>query len=246
MPSRRSNSTNQRATVAPILRKLRSHADPEAVKGMARYGITSGKVFGISAPILRAMAKEIGPNHTLALQLWSTGFLEARVLAALIEDPEAITEAQMERWAKDFDNWAICDTCCGSVFDRTPYAWGKAVAWSRRKEEFIKRAGFALMAWLAVHDKRADDKHFFRFLSIIKREANDERNFVKKAVNWALRQIGKRNIALNKLAVETARDIQRIGSSSGRWIASDALRELTSISVRVRLRKKRSSHAAFR
>jgi 3-methyladenine DNA glycosylase AlkD len=213
---------------------------------MVRYGITSRKVFGISAPILRTMAKEIGENHALALRLWSTGYLEARILAALIDDPGAVTRKQMERWVADFDNWAVCDACCGNLFDRTPFAWEKAVAWSCRKEEFVKRAGFALMAWLAVHDKKAEDKLFLKFLTVIRREATDERNFVRKAVNWALRQIGKRSSFLNRHALKTARGIQKIDSASSRWIATDALRELTTNSVQLRLKKKDSRRAALR
>jgi 3-methyladenine DNA glycosylase AlkD len=222
-----------------ILRRLQSLGDPKAVEGMARYGITTRKVFGVSTPELRKMAKEIGKNHNLAQELWSVDVLETRGLAFLIDDPSEVTEKQMEQWVWEFDNWAVCDGCCANLFDKTVFAWKKAVEWSHRNREFEKRAAFTLMAALAVHDKKAADKQFVSFLPIIKREAKDERNFVKKAVNWALRQIGKRNLALNKKAIQTAKEIQRLDSKSARWIAADALRELTSAAVQRRLAKRR-------
>jgi 3-methyladenine DNA glycosylase AlkD len=184
------------------------------------------------------MARKIGKNHKLAQQLWSTGILEARGIAALVDEPSRVTEKQMEQWVKDFDNWAVCDRCCMNLFDKTIFAWKKAVEWSRRKEEFEKRAAFSLMAVLAVHDKKAEDKRFLSLLPIIRREAVDDRNFVRKAVNWALRQIGKRNLALNKKAIQTAKEIQGLDSRSARWIAADALRELTSVAVHRRLTRK--------
>jgi 3-methyladenine DNA glycosylase AlkD len=153
----------------------------------------------------------------------------------MIDAPEKVTEAQLERWVKDFDSWDVCDQDCSNLFDQTKFAHKKAVEWSKRREEFIKRAGFVLMAALAVHDKEADNEKFLRFLRVIKREATDERNFVKKAVNWALRQIGKRNLSLNKSAIMTGKEIQKIDSKSARWIASDAIRELTSRMVQKRL-----------
>ena len=206
---------------------------------MARFGITSKKAYGISVPIIRKLAKEIGQEHILAQKLWSSGILEARIIGALIDDPALVSEGQMDRWATDFDNRAICDACCGNLFDKTPFAWKKARGWSERKEEFVKRAGFALMAYLAVHDKKADDESFLKFLPVIKREAIDERNFVKKAVNWALRQIGKRSLSLNRKSIRTALEIQKINSTSARWIATDALREFTSVPVAKQLKKKR-------
>ena len=153
----------------------------------------------------------------------------------LIEDPVQVTEEQMERWAKDFDSWSIVDGCCGNLFDKTPFAYAKAVEWSCRPEEYVKRAAFVLMATLSVHDKGAEDEEFLKFLPIIKRESTDERNFVRKAVNWALRQIGKRNLRLNEAAVSTAREINMIDSRGARWIASDTLRELTGDWVKARL-----------
>lgn len=220
-----------------IITKLKSFSNPEAVAGMARFGIDISKAYGISAPTLRQLAKEIGTNHVLAQRLWASGIHEARILAALIDDPQLVTEAQMESWVKDFHSWDICDACCGNLFDKTPFAYRKAVEWSSRKEEFVKRAGFALMAYLAVHDKAAKDEVFLKFLPLIKRHAVDERNFVKKAVNWALRQIGKRSRSLNRAAIQTAKAIQKIDSKSARWVAADALRELTSAKIKNRLRR---------
>jgi len=223
-----------------LLKRLQLLGDPKAAQGMARFGIVSKKVLGVSAVSLRKLAREIGKDHELAAKLWTRGVLEARLLAALTDEPHKVTEKQMERWVKDFDNWAVCDTCCSVLFDKTPLAWRKAAEWSRRKEEFVKRAGYALMAALAVHDKAADDRRFAKFLPPIKRGSTDERNFVKKAVNWALRQIGKRNLKLNKLAIKMANDIHAIDSPGTRWIASDALRELTSAAVQRRLRRKKA------
>lgn len=218
-----------------ILRKLKSLSDPKAVEGMARFGINPKKTYGVSVPSLRAMAKEIGRNHVLAQQLWSSGIHEARILAGMIDIPDMVTEEQMESWVKDFDSWDVCDQCCSNLFDKTGFAFKKAVEWSSRNEEFVKRAGFVLMAALAVHDKKAKDEEFLKFLPMIKRESVDDRNFVRKAVNWALRQIGKRSIDLNEEAIKTAKEIQRLDSKSARWIAADALRELTSEVVQKRL-----------
>jgi len=219
-----------------ILRRLKSFANPEAVAGMARFGINPKNTYGISIPTLRTLAKEIGRDHSIAQQLWASGIHEARILASMIDDPKLVAEKQMERWVKDFDSWDVCDQCCGNLFDKTPFAYQKAMEWSGKKKEFIKRAGFALMAWLAVHDKKAGDREFTKFLPAIIRESTDERNFVKKAVNWSLRQIGKRNRNLNKQAIIAAKGIQKIDSKSARWIATDALRELTSQRVREKLR----------
>jgi 3-methyladenine DNA glycosylase AlkD len=220
-----------------ILDRLRSLGDPKAVEGMARYGIRSTNALGVSAPKLRRFAREIGRSHDLAAQLWRTGIYDARILASLIDDPARVTVRQMERWAKDFDSWAVCDAACCCLFDKTPHAWAKAVEWTERPEEYVKRAGFVLMAALAVHDKKAPDERFEAFLPLIARHATDERNFVKKAVNWALRQIGKRNRRLNLLAIQTGERIRQIDSRAARWIASDALRELNSEKVRRRLKR---------
>ncbi|MFH0954180.1 MAG: DNA alkylation repair protein, partial [Verrucomicrobiota bacterium] len=215
-----------------------SLANPANVAGMARYGISTKGTLGVSVPALRQMAKEIGTDHQLAGQLWASGIHEARMLAGFIDDPEQVTEKQLERWVRDFDSWDVCDLVCSDLFDRTEYAWRKAVEWSRREEEFVKRSGFVLMAALAVHDKKAPDRAFLKFLPIMKREARDERNFVKKAVNWALRNIGKRNRALNKAAIRMAKEIRKIDSRSARWIASDALRDLEGAAVQKRLERR--------
>ncbi len=208
---------------------------------MARFGIPVGRALGIPTPDIKRLAREIRRDHRLALELWRTGILEARALAAMIEEPKRASERQIERWVKDFDGWSICDGCCLYLIVRLPFAWRKAFEWSRRKREFEKRAGFALAAVLTVHDKQAPDARFLRFLPVIKRQARDERNFVKKAVNWALRQIGKRNRRLNRAALETARESSQIDSPAARWIAADALRELTSPAVQARLRHSRAT-----
>jgi 3-methyladenine DNA glycosylase AlkD len=218
-----------------ILERLKSLANAENVAGMARFGINPEKTLGISVPVLRKMAREIGRDHALAQELWSSGVHEARILAALIDDPRLVTEAQMDAWAADFDSWDVCDQCGANLFDKTELAYRKAVEWAARDEEFVKRAGFALMAALAWHDKRAPDEAFLAFLPVIKRESVDGRNFVRKAVNWALRTIGKRNAALNIRAIATAEEIQATGSKPARWVAADALRELTSEKVQERL-----------
>ncbi|MFA4947692.1 MAG: DNA alkylation repair protein [Candidatus Krumholzibacteriia bacterium] len=231
----RSTCRAGRATCAEIVAELESLANPANVAGMARYGINSKNTLGVSIPCLRAMAKRIGKDHALARELWASSVHEARILAGLVDDPAMVTAAQLERWVKDFDSWDVCDGACSNLFDRTPFAWDKAVAWSARSGEFVKRAGFVLMAALAVHDKKAPDERFRKFFPLIERESADERNFVKKAVNWALRQIGKRNRALNGNAIAAAKRIRKIESKSARWIAADALRELESTAVRERL-----------
>ena len=221
---------------AAILREMELAANPAAVAGMARYGITAKKVYGLSTPALKKWAREIGKDHALAQQLWATEILEARGLAGLVDEPVRVSERQMERWVKDFDSWAVCDGTCLNLFRKTPFAHRKCREWSSRPEEFVKRAGFTLMACLAVHDKGAPDGAFLAFLPLIQREAVDERNFVKKAVNWALRQIGKRNRRLNRAAIQAAQTIQRLDSRSARWIAADALRELRNDAVQRRLK----------
>jgi 3-methyladenine DNA glycosylase AlkD len=220
-----------------ILEELKSLSDPKAVEGMARFGIKLKNAYGVSIPNLRKIAKRIGKNHHLAQELWSSGVHEAKILASLIDEPKKVTNRQMERWVADFDSWAICDLCCSNLLDKTDSAYQKAIEWSERDEEFVKRAGFVLMAALAIHDKKAEDAAFLQFLPLIKRESVDQMNFVKKAVNWALRQIGKRNITLNKKAIEVAKEIQNIDSKSARWIATNALRELTSETVQKRLHR---------
>lgn len=219
-----------------IIKKLKSLANPKNVAGMARFGINPRNTLGVSVPKIRSMAKKIGKNHDLALKLWDSKIHEARLLAGFIAQPQKTTEKQMEKWVKDFDSWDVCDQVCSNLFDKTGFAYKKAFQWSRRKEEFVKRAGFVLMAALSVHDKKARDKEFEKFFPVLKKESADQRNFVKKAVNWALRQIGKRNLNLNKKAIKLAKEIQKTDSKSAKWIAADAIRELTDAKTRKRLR----------
>ena len=225
----------EKTQVREILNRLKSLSSPDSLKGMGRFGIHTEKAFGVSIPNLRKIAKALRGNHTLALQLWESGVHEARILAGMMDDPQMVNEPQMEEWVQGFDSWDLCDQCCSNLFDKTKLAYPKAIEWSKRKEEFVKRAGFVLMACLAVHDKEKNDKAFEKFLSIIQKESKDDRNFVKKAVNWALRQIGKRNPSLHRKAIETARAIHHSKTKTARWIAADALRELESAGVRMRL-----------
>jgi 3-methyladenine DNA glycosylase AlkD len=214
---------------------LRTLESPKDREGMARYGIKTDKAFGVSLYVLRDMAKDIGTDHALALALWDTGIHEAQLLAGIVDDPAQVTEEQMDRWVADFDSWDICDQGCSNLFDRTPFAYKKAFEWADDEREFVRRAGFVMMAALAVHDKKAGDEAFEQFSPVMKKYATDDRNFVRKAVNWALRNIGKRSPVLNRKAVEAAREIQAIGGKSARWIAADALRELEGEKVQQRL-----------
>ncbi len=219
-----------------ILRRLRANGDPAAVAGMARYGIVGPEVFGVKVPVLRAMAREFGRDHDLAAQLWAYPSRETRVLATMIDHWQWVDEAQMARWAADFDSWEICDQACGNLFAHTPHAYAKAIEWSARPEEFVKRAAFVLMADLAHRDQKTTDAALAAFLPVIEREADDGRNFVKKAVNWALRDIGKRNPALNAQAIVTAERLIARPAPAARWNGRDARRELTSEKVRAMLR----------
>jgi 3-methyladenine DNA glycosylase AlkD len=224
-------------TTDDVLKELKKHFSQKNIDGMARFGINSEKAFGVSTPVIKSIAKKIGRNHLLALKLWETGYLEARAIALFIADPKLVTKSLMNKWVRDFDSWATCDGTCLHLFGYTPYAFDKAFEWCKRKEEYVRRAGFALMAVLAVHDKQRNDKDFLKFFPLIKEYSTDERNFVKKAVNWALRQIGKRSMFLNKEAIKLALEIQKIESKSARWIANDALRELKNPKTYVRKRK---------
>jgi len=221
-----------------IIKQLKSMYNQKNVEGMARYGINPKNNLGISIYKLRSLSKEIGTDHELSLKLWKSGIHDAKLLAVFIEDPLKVTEKQMDFWVNDFDSWDVCDQACTSLFDLTPYAWKKVYEWAKRDEEFVKRGAFSLFAGLAVHDKKAEDMKFEAFFSIIKKESTDERNYVKKAVNWALRNIGKRNYNLNKKAIEIAKEIQKINSKSAKWIANDAIRELTNEKVQKRIKKK--------
>jgi 3-methyladenine DNA glycosylase AlkD len=219
-----------------ILERLKSAADPHAVAGMARFGIMVTTAYGVSIPQVRTLARELGTDHELAQDLWASGVHEARILASMIDDPNQVTDAQLERWVLDFDSWDLCDQCCVNLFRKTAAAYQKAIDWSAREEEFVKRAGFVLIAALAVHDKGAADSAFLQFLTIIKREAGDNRHVVKKAINRALRQIGKRNHYLNHCVLKTAEEMLANDSTTAHWIASDAIRELTSEKVQNRIR----------
>ncbi len=242
-PTKRSNSAHllkaaRKWTRAAALRELKSLADPKARAKLEYFGVNVPKAYGISAPALHAFARHIGKDQELAEQLWSSGIHEARILAALIGEPERVTPAQMERWVRDFDSWDVVDTACCYLYAHAKPAWDKIHEWSSRRAEFEKRAAFSLAAYLSYKDKDAEDARFERFLSIIEREAHDERNFVRKAVNWALRNIGKRNLRLNAAAIRSAERIRQQDSRAARWIARDALRELKSQAVQTRLRKK--------
>ena len=226
------------ASVNEVLQRLKAKARLDQIEGMARYGMTAEGRLGVSVPEMRKLAKELGKDHDLALELWRTGIPDARIVAALVGEPEKLTETQMEDWVKDINSWDVCDQVCMNLFDKSPLAWKKITEWSAHEKEFVKRTAFSLIASLAVHDKEADDQKFIDLLFFIKREAPDERNFVKKAVNWALRSIGKRNPNLNRAAIEAAADIRRLESKPARWIASDALRELQSDAVQKRLKRK--------
>jgi 3-methyladenine DNA glycosylase AlkD len=216
---------------------LKRHGTKATRDGMARYAIPSDKAFGVTVGTLRSYAKRLGRDHELAGALWAARWYEARMLACFVDDPALVTPAQMDRWCRDFDSWAICDTACFALFDRAPHAWKKVDAWAPRKEEFVRRAAFALLASLSVHDKKASDAPFLRGLRLIERAAADERNFVKKAVNWALRSIGKRNAALNAASVKVARTLAASAKPAARWVGKDALRELAGASVKRRLAK---------
>jgi 3-methyladenine DNA glycosylase AlkD len=235
---RRGSKPARMSTEAAMLRELRNLADPEVRAKMAYFGINVPKAYGISAPELHGLARQIGKDQQLAEELWSSGVHEARILAALIGEPEKITAGQMERWVRDFDSWDVVDTVCCYLYAYAKPAWKKVHEWSSRKAEFEKRAAFSLAAYLSYKDKTAGNARFERFFSVIEREAHDERNFVRKAVNWALRNIGKRNLRLNRGAVRAAERIRRQGSRSACWIAADALRELKSEAVQARLRRR--------
>lgn len=228
-----------RSRLDDILQRLKHLANPENVAGMARFGINPKGTYGVSIPTLRAIAKESGVDHNLARNLWQSGVHEARILASMIDDPAEVSAKQMDGWASDFDSWDVCDQVCSNLFDKTSHAYSKVVEWSAREEEYVKRAAFALMAALSVHDKKAPDDAFERFLPIIREQASDNRNYVRKAVSWALRSIGKRNILLNHKATAVATVLKKSNAKSSRWVGSDAHRELTSDKVRRKLASRR-------
>ena len=225
------------ASVKDVLDQLQSKARPEQLQGMAKYGMTVEQRLGVSVPDMRTLAKEIGRDHKLALDLWRTGIAETKIVAAMVGDPDKLTEEQMEDWVTGINSWDVCDQVCMNLFERNQLAWKKIIDWSEREDEFVKRTAFSLIACLAWHDKKASDDRFIEVLPVIIRGATDERNFVKKAVSWALRNIGKRNLNLNKAAIDTAKEIKRLDSKAARWVASDTLRELESEAIRSRLKR---------
>lgn len=227
------------ATLEEVLEKLKAKARPEQLEGMARYGMSVEKRLGVAVPEMRKIAKDAGKDHALAQALWQTGIDEARIMASMVDLPEQVSEDQMEAWVSDFNSWDVCDQVCMNLFEKTSLAWKKIKDWSKREEEFVKRAAFALIACLAWHDKTASDDIFVQAFPIIQAGATDERGMVKKAVSWALRNIGKRNLTLNQAAIDAAERIGKSDSKSARWIAADALRELKSEAVQSRLQKKK-------
>jgi 3-methyladenine DNA glycosylase AlkD len=220
-----------------IMKQLQEKSRPGQLTGMKRYGMNVDKRLGVAVPEMRAIAKKTAKDHHLALALWKTGIPDAMITASMVDIPADVTEEQMEDWVKDFNSWDVCDQVCMNLFDKTPFAWKKVVDWSKREEEFVKRAAFALIACLAWHDKGAPDEKFIELLPVIIAQVTDERNFVKKAVNWALRHIGKRNINLNRIVLQAAQDILTIESKTAKWIAADAIKDLTSETTLRRLNK---------
>jgi 3-methyladenine DNA glycosylase AlkD len=233
---RRSEDPPIEQQVESALAWLKSHSSKATRDGMARYAIPSDHAYGVAMKDIKAHGKKLGRNHALALALWDTGVYEARMLASFVGDPAKLTAAQMDRWCRDFDNWAFCDAMSFNLFDRTPHAWAKVDEWSGRRKEFEKRTAFALLWSLTVHDKAAPDDRFLDGLALIEREAGDERNFVKKAVNMALRAVGKRNRKLHAAAIAVAKRLSKSTDATERWVGSDALRELQSASVAKRLK----------
>lgn len=220
--------TSTKINVDEALAWLEKHSSRKIREEMLpRYGINAPKAFGVSVANLRTLAKITGRNHEFALALWETGWYEARMLASLVDEPERVTPSQMDRWCRDFDNWGICDTVCFHLFDRSPHAYRKVEQWAKRRDEFVRRGAFALMASLALHDKEASDDHFTKWFPLIEEGANDDRNFVKKGVSWALRGIGKRNPKLKSAAIKVAERLASSPQASARWVGKDALRDLT-------------------
>ena len=222
-------------TLDEVVAKLRALENKDRLAGKAHFGINVDKALGLSMPEIRGVAKTVTKDHELAEALWQTDLHETRLIASMIDHPKWVSEDQMDRWVVDFDSWDVCDQTCGELFDKTPFVTKKIHEWSTREEEFVKRAAFALMAWQAVHDKKRDDQDFLPYLALIEREAKDARNFVKKAVNWALRQIGKRSAALHPYALKLAEKLAADQDKTARWIGADAVRELKSEKVTKRL-----------
>jgi len=226
--------------VEDVLELLDAAAESERLEGMERYGISVEKRMGVTVPEMRKIAKQVGRDHELALELWQTGIAEAMIVASMVDEPPEVTEAQMDEWVKDFNSWDLCDQVCMNLFEKTPFAWEKIREWAKCEQEFVKRAAFALIACLAWHDKSAPDKKFIELIPIINDGATDERNFVKKAVSWALRNIGKRNRNLNQIVLENTQILKVSESKTARWIGSDTLRDITSPAAKRRLTKEES------
>lgn len=224
--------------VTALIARLEALASPADAAGMARFGIRGARVLGVPVKTLRALARETGRSHALAEGLWASGIHEARILASIVAEPKRVDPAQMERWVADLDSWDLCDQCCTNLWVRTPFARDKALEWSEREEEFVKRAGFVLMVQVAGKDKSAPVTLLHRYLARAEAAAGDERNFVKKAISWALREIGQRSPELNAAAVTVARRLQEADSRAARWVGSDALRELTSEKVAQRVARR--------
>lgn len=237
-PSPSSKQPQVREQVETTLAALKRKSTTRDRDNLARFGITAGKAYGVSMANIQLIAKSLGRNHALAMALWDSGWYEARLLTSFVDEPERVTSAQMDRWCRDFDNWGICDTVCFHLFDKTPFAWKKVAQWHDKRDEFVKRAAFALLASLALHDKRSGDEPFIKGLTFIERAADDDRNFVKKGVSWALRLIGRRNLALNAQAVTVSRRLSASADAAARWIGRGAVKELTSPAVLRRLRAK--------
>ncbi|MEW6716390.1 MAG: DNA alkylation repair protein [Chloroflexota bacterium] len=222
-----------------VMEKLRAVAKPENLAGMNRYGMTVEKRLGVSVPEMRRIAKEVGKDHGLALELWKTGISEAMMIASMVDVPKEVTEEQMEEWVIDFNSWDVCDQVCMNLFEKVPFVWKKIRDWAEREEEYVKRAAFALIACLAWHDKEIEDQAFVNLMPVIKAGATDGRNYVKKAVSWALRNIGKRNVKLNRIAKQVAEELGEVDSPSAKWVALDAIRDLNSEATQRRLSGKR-------
>jgi 3-methyladenine DNA glycosylase AlkD len=240
IPTKRSNQMQRKWTCNSVLAELRRLGEKRNVEGMARFGIVAKDAYGVAKPKMDELARQIGRNHDLALELWDSGVHDAKILAGMVDEPQKVTAAQMNRWVRDFDNWDDCDGTCCHLFVFADDVWDRAREWTKRTKEFEKRAGFALIAYLAYRDKNAKDLQYKKMLPVLLREAHDERNFVRKAVNWALRNIGKRNLELNRAAIRTAERMKRMNSRAARWIAADALRELKGEAVQARLRHKKA------
>ncbi|MEA3440397.1 MAG: DNA alkylation repair protein [Chloroflexota bacterium] len=222
-------------TVNQVLQQLQAKADPEQLEGMARYGMTTDNRMGVKVPEMRKIAKKVGKNHQLALELWDTGIAEARIVASLVDDPALVSEVQMDDWVAGFNSWDVCDQVCMNLFDKTPYAWLKLSEWSTRKPEYEKRAAYALIAVLAVHDKGARDEQFSELLPLIKAGADDGRNYVKKAVSWALRNIGKRSPQLRGEVLDFLPELEAMQNKTASWIARDTFRDLNSDATKRRM-----------